>query len=390
MSAASPDCTWHIITCEYPPTVGGVSDYSRTLATALSTTARTHVWAPGAAGVADEGGVAVHRTLGGFTPDDLTRAGQALDQLPGPKRLLVQWVPHGFGFRAMNVRFAWWLLMRATRHGDDLQVMVHEPFVMFAARPGQFVMACVHRLMFTTACAAASHVWTSTPSWFARVTPYLLGRLTPRWLPVPAPPLDIRRADSIGPETHAATAPVVGHFGTHAPLVTALLGPALDVVLAETQAHVVLIGRDSDRFLAEFLRTRPGAVARVRATGVAEPAALAQQIAGCDLMLQPYPDGVSARRTSTLGLMKNGCAVVTNEGHLSEPFWREEGGLELVDRPDAAELGAAAVRLIADSARRQALAERASAVYDRTFDIRHSVRLLTTGQAREQVEAVRA
>lgn len=388
MSAASPDFTWHIITCEYPPTVGGVSDYSRTLATALSTTARTHVWAPGAAGVADEGGVAVHRTLGGFTPDDLTRAGQALDQLPGPKRLLVQWVPHGFGFRAMNVRFAWWLLMRATRHGDDLQIMVHEPFVMFAARPGQFVMACIHRLMFTTACAAASHVWTSTPSWFARVTPYLLGRLKPRWLPVPAPPLDLRRSGAHAAAGHQTT--VVGHFGTHSPLVTALLAPALDLVLAETPSHVVLIGRDSDRFLADFLRTRPDAAARMRATGVAEPSALAQQIAGCDLMLQPYPDGVSARRTSTLGLMKNGCAVVTNEGHLSEAFWREEGGLELVDRPDPAALGAAAVRLIADPARRQALAERAAAVYDRLFDVRHSVRMLTMGQAREQVEAVRA
>src|SRR6476646_9304789 len=101
----------HGLTCEYPPQRGGVSDYTYLVAGGLAAAGdEVHVWCPGATGAAPaQRGVTVHRALGRLGLADLRRTGRALDAFPGPRRILLQWVPHGFGMRAMNVPFCAWL-----------------------------------------------------------------------------------------------------------------------------------------------------------------------------------------------------------------------------------------------------------------------------------------
>ena len=80
---------WHIITCEFPPQVGGVSDYTQTMASALAETHPTHVWCPSvesALPTPDCGRYIVHRELGRFSPADLRKVGRALDAMPAPRR----------------------------------------------------------------------------------------------------------------------------------------------------------------------------------------------------------------------------------------------------------------------------------------------------------------
>ena len=45
----------------------------------------------------------------------------------------MQWVPHGFGYRSMNLGFCLWLRPRA-RSGDQVELMVHEPYLEFSWR----------------------------------------------------------------------------------------------------------------------------------------------------------------------------------------------------------------------------------------------------------------
>ena len=71
---------WHIITCEYPPSVGGVSDYSFTLASGLGATGTVHVWCPAGTSAAPEvEHVTVHDAPGSFSLRDLDRLGTLLD-----------------------------------------------------------------------------------------------------------------------------------------------------------------------------------------------------------------------------------------------------------------------------------------------------------------------
>src|SRR4051812_17527998 len=106
--------TWHIITCEYPPQVGGVSDYTRLLAQQLIAAGdAVHLWAPSLTGEPldkDDGSVHVHRSLGDFSKPHLSATEERMNQVDQnrPRTLLVQWVPHGFGRRAMNLGFCHW------------------------------------------------------------------------------------------------------------------------------------------------------------------------------------------------------------------------------------------------------------------------------------------
>ena len=63
-------------------------------------------------------------------PADFDRLDAALDAIAGQKHLLVQWVPHAFGRRSLNVGFCRWIRRRAGA-GDGLDLMVHEPGLGF-------------------------------------------------------------------------------------------------------------------------------------------------------------------------------------------------------------------------------------------------------------------
>src|SRR5215813_8824040 len=113
---------WHLITREYPPQIGGVSDYTRLVAVGLEAAGDdVHVWCPSVdEGSSDTPGVMVHRELGRIAPADLQRVGRMLDQFSRPRRLLIQWVPHGYGYKSINLPFCLWLWKRATFDRDHI------------------------------------------------------------------------------------------------------------------------------------------------------------------------------------------------------------------------------------------------------------------------------
>ena len=122
-----------IITPEYPPHSGGVSDYTHLVALGLTEAGdEVHVWGPsGSRGCGKISGLFVVDELGGFGPSDLRRTGRSLNRFVRPRRLVVQWVPHGYGFRSVNVPFCLWLWTRAMFRGDEIDIVVHEPCLAF-------------------------------------------------------------------------------------------------------------------------------------------------------------------------------------------------------------------------------------------------------------------
>lgn len=370
-TAATLPEDWDIVTCEYPPTIGGVSDYSFTLASELAATGPVHVWCPATAGaVPERRNVTVHR-LRSFSRRELRTVGDQLDARPGRRRLFVQWVPQGFGYRSLNLGFALWVAQRGWR-GDQVHLMVHEPFLPWSMRPRHLAAALVHRAMLATAAATATRVWVSTFTWRDVIRGYVRRAIPIDWLPVPAPVLPDAAADGMAFQGEAT----VGHFGTHSPLVLQVLAPALDEVLRRTRARVLLIGRDSDAFRQAFVRSRPAAEGRVHATGALPPDQVAARVRGCDVMLQPYPDGITTRRTSAVTLLSLGLPIVTNRGHLTEDFWPASGAVRLAPTPDASEIAAAVVSLLDDAGARTRLGARAREMYDDRFASRHAVALL--------------
>src|SRR5207247_2476217 len=167
---------WHIITCEYPPQVGGVGDYTQLVAKGLFEEGeRVHVWCPQSPSLgAFDDGVIVHRELGQVGIRDLKRVNRRLNEFPRPRRLLVQWVPHGYGYKSMNLAFCLWLWSRAKIAGDEIDVMVHEPFLAFGEGSlKQDAVAVIHRIMAMVLLNAASRLWISIPAWESLLRPYM-------------------------------------------------------------------------------------------------------------------------------------------------------------------------------------------------------------------------
>jgi glycosyltransferase involved in cell wall biosynthesis len=103
--------------------------------------------------------------------------------------------------------------------------------------------------------------------------------------------------------------------------------------------------------------------------------ALSEHIHACDVMLQPFPDGISARHTSALASLALGRPIVTNSGPLTEALWREEDAVVLAG-PESRAMADAVLALLADGPTRERLADAARSLYERVFDVRHAVSML--------------
>lgn len=363
--------SWHLITCEYPPDVGGISDHTAQLASGLAAAGdEVHVYCPGQARP-EAGAVRVHPVLGTFSPADLRRADERIDACPGPRRLVIQWVPHGFGQRSLNLGFCLWVARRA-RAGDLVDIVVHEPYLDFGWGPlRHLAMAAVHRLMTAVLLRAADRVWISTPAWESRLRPYALGRaIEMRWLPVPGCETIVNRANRAKPIVATLGRPLVGHFGTYGEAVATLLEERLvGVMEGASRPALLLLGAGGEAFATRLLAGHPQWRGRVHATGYLSTDLLDAHLTSCDVLMQPYPDGITVRRTSAMAALARGRAVVTTAGHLTEPLWAEQDAVALVDVGDTARFTGEVERLLHDLPARRLLEARARAVYDAHFSV---------------------
>ena len=177
----------------------------------------------------------MHATLAAFGDDDLERTGRLLDAFPAPRTIVLQWVPHGYGRRGMNLRFATWMARRAAA-GDRLDVMVHEPFVDYLGGSWiQPVRAVVQRSMTRAVLGAARRVWLSIPGWEERLLSMLPPATTARVLPVPGtiPSIAIRGAVA------AARARLLGGGAGRSSAISAPAGRMSNGALARTIAQTV-------------------------------------------------------------------------------------------------------------------------------------------------------
>jgi len=372
--------TWALITGEYPPAKGGVADYTFLVARDLAAGGdEVHVFAPGTADPPPTlAGVTVHPLPDHYGGKALRYMSRTFRQLPSNTIKVVQYVPHGFGCKGMNLRFAWWVY----RH-RPVFTMFHE--IIFAAVPGQplrhRLLALATHHMARLVIRASRHYFYSTPSWREEAEKRGAIGIPSTWTPVPSniatdaaheQVTDLRRKHLREPGEL-----LVGHFGTYGNLISAMLRPLLTQVLTrQPAARILLLGQGSERFLAQFQAESPTLAQRMTAAGALPSTELAVHLKACDLVLQPYPDGACCRRGSLMAGMALGCPIVTTANQRTEPIWQESEAVVLVPDADVAAMADAAVALLEDPARRQELASRAKALYETRFAVNVTVQAL--------------
>ncbi|HKO97122.1 MAG TPA: glycosyltransferase [Pyrinomonadaceae bacterium] len=383
--------TLHILAGEYPPQHGGVSDYTEQLAQGLAEQgAAVHVWSPGSTSAGEEpeskSGPRIHRIADAFAPASLWALGRSLNRFTRPRTLLVQYAPNAFGLRGLNVFFCLWLVWRGVVCGDDVRVMFHEPFYYFARDQKLRLnfLALVHRLMAMLLLGAGRTVYVSTPAWENLLRPYSILRDTSFiWLPVPAtiPFTDdseavvaIRQTIQRGSTGHPF---IVGHFGTYSELIRPTLSEVLLQILHQRPSvYFLCLGQNAELFADTLRQQHPEFSNRLVARGYLNSRDLSCHLQACDLFVQPYFDGATARRTSLMALLHNGRPVVSNIGQYTEPVWKTSTALALASRCDAPEIAHLALRLMEEEARLPSFAIEAKGFYAQHFCIDRTINIL--------------
>jgi glycosyltransferase involved in cell wall biosynthesis len=356
-----------------------VSDYTRLVAVELARAGDVvNIWAPACA-LADpiDAGVEVHRLPGHFGPRAIAQLDRQLRM--NPARILVQYLPHAFGFKAMNFPFVAWL---HARRRANISVMFHE-----VAYPVDALQSLKHNLlgMATQKMAAivarsAGRIFVSTSSWEPQLRA-ISGTAKPIVsIPVPSnlPVVDdCLETQAIRRRQLPVEGPIVGHFGTYGDSIAKLLDRILPAILVDvSSASAFLIGRNSEVYRERLIARNPELARRIAATGMLGQRDASAYISACDLMLQPYPDGISTRRTSTMVGLAHGRAIVTTSGHLTESLWAESEAVAISPVNEPLENAGLVSHLLLDPKHRQQLGSAGRALYRSKFDISHTVAAL--------------
>jgi glycosyltransferase involved in cell wall biosynthesis len=364
--------SWSILTPEYPLGCGGIGDYTRLVAAGLAARGdRVVVHTPAHAAVAETPGVRLDPLPRGFGPATIRALSRSYRALPPETVRFVQYVPQGFGYTGLNVPFTGWLGLQPGRSF----VMIHEavfPFVTGQAWRRD-VVAATTRLTLGLITRRAERAFLSTPAWEPLVEHWAPRGLALEWLPIPA---------TIDPGPLALQPwerPTVAHFGTYGALVAEPLRKILVPLLQRNSGlEVRLVGRGSQPFRDELRAAVPGSGERVHATGAASEAVIAEELARAWVVVFPFLEGVTTRRTSLMSALAAGAVVMATDGWCSEAIWRDSGAVSLVAIAEPLQAVSAVEALLGDEPRRHALRVRARELYVQRFHLDRTIERLQT------------
>jgi glycosyltransferase involved in cell wall biosynthesis len=232
--------------------------------------------------------------------------------------------------------------------------------------------------MAALAATRADRIFVSTQAWEKRL-PARNGKPTPStWLPIPSNlPLHVEPAEVEAARRRVMghrEAPLLGHFGTYNPLMRSILSQILPEMLRRHPNLVwLLIGRNSDDFRSELTRRHPDLAGRIVATGGLSPQEASAHLKACDILVQPYSDGVTSRRGSLMAGLALGTAIVTNSGEDTDELWTHEGAIALAQGPSAPAILSTVEGLLAHPERCRELSEKAASLYRAKFSLERTI-----------------
>src|SRR5207302_4193831 len=145
---------------------------------------------------------------------------------------------------------------------------------------------------------AADRVYMSTATWEVHLRTLGPIRNQPLALPIPS-----NIPTAVAPEQASvvrsrlgipANRLVIGTFGTYSPNLRPPPDDVFQGLLARDECRVaLLLGRGGDAFAARMVERFPGLRGRVFAPGAMSGDRVAVHLAATDLLVQPFPDGVT-------------------------------------------------------------------------------------------------
>jgi len=275
-----------IVSPGFPDQAGGVTDHTARL---------SRHWAR-------ERPVMTHGTAGGDPDrlvDDWHRAGVTA--------ALLQYVPFLYGRRGLS-RFPRLLALAARRRGIRVTTFVHEPWVPPMRIPW-WVLAPLQRRQLRRLLAASDAAATAVPAW----VPLLWNR--PEVIPV---------GSTLGEAPPTPQGPPLASPVLFSPFASGLRWPWIVAAVQAIGADppLIVIGADSQGARQHHTAGRRHDP-RWEWRGFLPPQAALALLARARLVLAPFEDGLTGRRTSALAALSAGARLVSSRGPLFDPAYQD-------------------------------------------------------------------
>ena len=348
-----------------PPARGGLADHTHHLAATLARHREVHVVTSPGANASD-----TFRIHSGITDwRDAGAVRKAVESIPGSPTLLWQYVPHMYGRGGVNLAVP--SLVEGFRRSGRRQVVIaHEIQAPLHWKPHWMAYAIWHRIAWKRIRRCADAVGVSTEAWIERWRDSwtdIPGRdvflvPSPSNFPVVPQPDDHRarwRASlGLGPEVR-----VLAYFGT----LSAAKQP--DWVFAAWRsaraagiptALAVIGGRPEPKL-------EPGESDFYRPLGFLDADQVSGALQAIDLLLLPFEDGVSERRTTITAGLAHGTPILTTRGHGTGSTLRSADFLRSTPAGDPTAFRDEAARLLAEPDRLRELSTKARQAYAEAY-----------------------
>jgi glycosyltransferase involved in cell wall biosynthesis len=352
-----------IVSPLFPPARGGLPDHADRLAAALhGPLSVTVLTSPG---VDTDRPFAVRGELARWHDPGAVLDAVARVASSGP--VLWEYVPHMYGRGGVNLALpAVWRALR--RQGRRQVAIAHEIAGPFSWWPHRSLYALAHRLQWRALVRTADAIGISTAGWLERIQrspgrwDHLFLAPSPANVPTPLLPADHRdcwRAK----QGLAAARQVVGYYGTigAGKQFDWVLGAWRTALTVEPATALVVVGADPTEQAAA------GERAWMRGLGYVPAGDAAEALQAMDLLLLPFVDGVSERRSSFMAALANGVPVLTTVGPATGRELRSAGCYLAADGGRAG-FAQETVRALADRARLRQLGARGARHYAGRYD----------------------
>jgi hypothetical protein len=238
----------------------------------------------------------------------------------------------------------------------------------------------VQRLMAGILLRSSSRTYISTEQWRSYLSSYAPAGMTFTVLPIPSTLPDDPPAAAVAEwraRLSAGFEHVAVHFGTYGEHIATELGPMIPALLNRDAAlRFICIGRGSEAFVDGLVAQHSSLSGRVHGTGALDRSAAAAALAAGDIALQPFPDGVTTRRTSVMAPLALGIPTVTSRGFLTENVWQEASSVALAAASDVESHVAATISLLRDDVTRKQLGDLGRRFYADRFSIERTANIL--------------
>jgi glycosyltransferase involved in cell wall biosynthesis len=347
-----------------PPLRGGLADHTQELARQLAR--ENHVTVVSSREVYTDMPYEVRPNV--FDWSDPRQIEFELAQMAPDTVVIWQYVPHMYGRGGVNGSLAG-LWRRLRRQGFSQVVLAHEIAAGWGRRPNHWWYAWNHRRQWRAALKHADLVPISTEAWcldWQRREPGRADRLFTLPSPTSVPPVPVpadhraawRQAHGFAPD-----AKIIAWFGTVS------LAKQLDWVLDAWEAAnhggdpvtFCLIGGTPSLPIPGSLR------ARFKMLGYLPLPEVSEALQAADLLLLPFVDGASERRTTLMAGLAHGVPTVTTVGPNTGPTLAAAPFLERVPVGDSRPFVEAVLRLLRDEPARRALGEAGRRQHDLAY-----------------------